>query len=256
MCILFIVEEFLNAPMGLLAPTHSRAGSGYTIMFLAVSTMNTSPNWGWKRFVITQFHLLIHSMIPIHQTLLTIIIFIGFYNVMRVFLAHFDCTSSNEFGLMNLREHRTALRPWTEDQWGRALKWMLTMRHLTQDEVDDLSPLQELAYNLKAASEAMDRRLQPAEQFHQAVVECVRRSTTPEKPNGRIFAIHDNVPQLLRLYRDETARGYAEQVAEKLDTLEDMQYTNWRHQYDHLSAAIFLFEADDKEVRDHWESRG
>ena len=64
-------------------------------------------------------------MIPIHQTLLTVIIFIGFYNVLRVVLAHFDCTSSNQFGLMNLRDHRTALRPWTEEQWQEALTWML-----------------------------------------------------------------------------------------------------------------------------------
>lgn len=73
---------------------------------------------------------LMRRMIPIHQTLLTVIIFIGFYNVLRVVLAHFDCTSSNQFGLMNLRDHRTALRPWTEEQWQEALTWLLVSRSL------------------------------------------------------------------------------------------------------------------------------
>ena len=38
MCILLIVEEVLNAPMGLLAPTHSRAGVGYTLMLWVILT--------------------------------------------------------------------------------------------------------------------------------------------------------------------------------------------------------------------------
>ena len=42
MCILLIVDEVLNAPMGLLAPTHSRAGTGYTIMLCVFSVSTPS----------------------------------------------------------------------------------------------------------------------------------------------------------------------------------------------------------------------
>lgn len=127
-------------------------------------------------------------------------------------------------------------------------------RNLTEDEVDDLHPLQEIALNLKNQSEQMDRRFQPAEQFHEAVVECVRRSTFDKDSAGKIYAIGGSttVQQLVGMYKDAKRRGQVHADAARINEESDTRYTSWMHQHVHLLVAIWLLEAAEEEVVDSW----
>jgi hypothetical protein len=64
--------------------------------------------------------MLTHSMIPVHQIILIIILLCGCYNVLRPILASLDCTPERSFKRSNRRNGRFPLRPWTDEQWANA----------------------------------------------------------------------------------------------------------------------------------------
>ncbi|EIW67433.1 hypothetical protein TREMEDRAFT_64689 [Tremella mesenterica DSM 1558] len=104
LCLMLVMEEFINVRLGLFAPQWNRIGTGYTIMFLACATLATSSNWGIRVFI------------RLRYVSLVAIFLVGLYNVVHTMIALNGCFGHEEQDSVQ-RYGRCPLRTWTAEEW-------------------------------------------------------------------------------------------------------------------------------------------